>query len=171
MAHARRARVLCRTKAQIRRQAVWPLHSTEIFSILVFLGHHAFRRLWVSSPSTNSLCATRDLASARPDTATGLPSALTEDALAVQGSAEYNTLTFTLSILIGVFSFFRHHAHGLAGRLRFHAGYGGLIQDRDVRRHADAITFPGLLIWRVGGDLFLRASAKCECRWPRFDHG
>jgi len=25
---------------------------------------------------------------------------------------------------------------------------------RDVRRHPDAITFPGLLIWRVGGDLF-----------------
>jgi anti-anti-sigma factor len=25
---------------------------------------------------------------------------------------------------------------------------------RDVRRHPDALTFPGLLIWRVGGDLF-----------------
>src|SRR5262249_25661268 len=25
---------------------------------------------------------------------------------------------------------------------------------RDVRHHPDAITFPGLLIWRVGGDLF-----------------
>jgi MFS superfamily sulfate permease-like transporter len=25
---------------------------------------------------------------------------------------------------------------------------------RDVRRHPDAITFPGLLIWRAGGDLF-----------------
>jgi MFS superfamily sulfate permease-like transporter len=25
---------------------------------------------------------------------------------------------------------------------------------RDVRRHLDAITFPGLLIWRIGGDLF-----------------
>ena len=25
---------------------------------------------------------------------------------------------------------------------------------RDVHRHPDAITFPGLLIWRVGGDLF-----------------
>ena len=25
---------------------------------------------------------------------------------------------------------------------------------RDVRRHPEAITFPGLLIWRVGGDLF-----------------
>jgi len=25
---------------------------------------------------------------------------------------------------------------------------------RDVRRHPEAITFPGLLIWRIGGDLF-----------------
>jgi len=25
---------------------------------------------------------------------------------------------------------------------------------RDIRRHPEAITFPGLLIWRVGGDLF-----------------
>jgi len=25
---------------------------------------------------------------------------------------------------------------------------------RDVRRHPDAITFPGLLIWRIGGELF-----------------
>jgi MFS superfamily sulfate permease-like transporter len=25
---------------------------------------------------------------------------------------------------------------------------------RDIRRHPEAITFPGLLIWRIGGDLF-----------------
>src|SRR6202035_4737697 len=25
---------------------------------------------------------------------------------------------------------------------------------RDVRRHPEAIAFPGLLIWRIGGDLF-----------------
>lgn len=25
---------------------------------------------------------------------------------------------------------------------------------RDVRRHPEALSFPGLLIWRVGGDLF-----------------
>ena len=29
---------------------------------------------------------------------------------------------------------------------------------RDVRRHPEAITFPGLLIWRAGGELFFRAS-------------
>src|SRR6516164_2652510 len=38
-----------------------------------------------------------------PDTATGLISALTVGALAAQGTAEYNTLTSTLAVLIGVF--------------------------------------------------------------------
>jgi MFS superfamily sulfate permease-like transporter len=38
-----------------------------------------------------------------PDTATGLISALTVGALAVQGTATFNTLTSTLAILIGVF--------------------------------------------------------------------
>jgi sulfate permease, SulP family len=38
-----------------------------------------------------------------PDTATGLISALTVAAIAVQGTAEYNTLTSTLAILIGLF--------------------------------------------------------------------
>jgi high affinity sulfate transporter 1 len=30
----------------------------------------------------------------------------------------------------------------------------GIEAYRDVRRHPDAMTFPGLLIWRAGGDLF-----------------
>jgi high affinity sulfate transporter 1 len=44
---------------------------------------------------------------------------------------------------------------------------------RDVRRHPEAITFPGLLIWRIGGDLFfasvghldegLRAALAASC--------
>ena len=38
-----------------------------------------------------------------PDTATGLISALTVGAIAVQGTAEYNALTSTLAVLIGVF--------------------------------------------------------------------
>ena len=41
-----------------------------------------------------------------PDTATGLISALTVGALAVQGTAEYNTLTSTLAVLIGIFFLF-----------------------------------------------------------------
>jgi high affinity sulfate transporter 1 len=40
-----------------------------------------------------------------PDTATGLISALTVGAIATQGTAEFNTLTSTLAILIGIFFF------------------------------------------------------------------
>ena len=38
-----------------------------------------------------------------PDTATGLISALTIGAIATQGTAEFNTLTSTLAVLIGIF--------------------------------------------------------------------
>jgi high affinity sulfate transporter 1 len=41
-----------------------------------------------------------------PDTATGLISALTVGAIAAQGTAEFNTLTSTLAILIGAFFLF-----------------------------------------------------------------
>jgi sulfate permease, SulP family len=41
-----------------------------------------------------------------PDTATGLISALTVGAIAVQGTAEYNALTSTLAVLIGIFFLF-----------------------------------------------------------------
>jgi sulfate permease, SulP family len=40
-----------------------------------------------------------------PDTATGLISALTVGAIATQGTADFNTLTSTLAILIGIFFF------------------------------------------------------------------
>src|SRR5262249_31304281 len=41
------------------------------------------------------------------------------------------------------------HPHGaVLGQLPGTEAY------RDVERHPDAITFPGLLIWRPGGDLF-----------------
>ena len=40
-----------------------------------------------------------------PDTATGLISALTVGAVAAQGTTEFNLLTSTLAVLIGVFSF------------------------------------------------------------------
>jgi len=33
---------------------------------------------------------------------------------------------------------------------------------RDVRRHLEARTFPGLLIWRVGGDLFFASVGQME---------
>jgi high affinity sulfate transporter 1 len=33
---------------------------------------------------------------------------------------------------------------------------------RDIQRHAEAVTFPGLLIWRVGGDLFFASGGHFE---------
>jgi MFS superfamily sulfate permease-like transporter len=33
---------------------------------------------------------------------------------------------------------------------------------RDVRRHPEALTFPGLLIWRPGGDLFFASIGHFE---------
>src|SRR5262249_29169199 len=33
---------------------------------------------------------------------------------------------------------------------------------RDVRRHPEAITFPGLLIWRVGGDMFFASISHLD---------
>jgi len=40
-----------------------------------------------------------------PDTATGLISALTVGAVATQGTADFNSLTSTLAVLIGIFFF------------------------------------------------------------------
>src|SRR5499427_8362445 len=69
-----------------------------------------------------------------PDTATGLISALTVAAVAVQGTAEYNALTSTLAVLIGVF-FLRHYADGLARRLYLHAGDAWLHRRTGLRHH------------------------------------
>src|SRR5499427_1492173 len=69
-----------------------------------------------------------------PDTATGLISALTVGAIAAQGTVEYNTLTSTLAVLIGVF-FLRHYADGLARRLYLHAGDAWLHRRTGLRHH------------------------------------
>jgi MFS superfamily sulfate permease-like transporter len=49
------------------------------------------------------------------------------------------------------------HPHGaVLGQLPGTEAY------RDVRRHPDAVTFPGLLIWRAGGDLFFASIGHLE---------
>jgi len=53
-----------------------------------------------------ALLGTSRLLVVGPDTATGLISALTVGAIAAQGTAEFNTLTSTLAILIGAFFLF-----------------------------------------------------------------
>jgi anti-anti-sigma factor len=53
----------------------------------------------------------------------------------------------TLSLVMLIYR--TSHPHGaVLGQLPGEEAY------RDVHRHPEAITFPGLLIWRVGGDLF-----------------
>jgi anti-anti-sigma factor len=56
-------------------------------------------------------------------------------------------LGVVLSLLMLIYA--TSHPQGAAlGQLPGEEAY------RDVRRHPDAITFPGLLIWRIGGELF-----------------
>jgi anti-anti-sigma factor len=56
-------------------------------------------------------------------------------------------LGITLSLLLLIY--LTSHLQGaVLGQLPGTEAY------RDVRRHPEAVTFPGLLIWRVGGDLF-----------------
>jgi MFS superfamily sulfate permease-like transporter len=112
-------------------------------------------------------------------------------AIAVQGTADFNTLTSTLAILIGAFFLLfgalrmgwmaafiptpvmRGFIEGLVcvtiigqvphllGIYRTSHPQGAVLGQlpgteayRDVQRHPEALTFPGLLIWRTGGDLF-----------------
>jgi len=56
-------------------------------------------------------------------------------------------LGVVLSLLVLIYR--TSHPHGaVLGQLPGTEAY------RDVQRHPEAITFPGLLIWRIGGDLF-----------------
>jgi SulP family sulfate permease len=60
-----------------------------------------------------------------------------------------------LSLLMLVY--LTSHPHGaVLGQLPGSESY------RDVRRHPEARTFPGLLIWRVGGDLFFASIGHIE---------
>jgi sulfate permease, SulP family len=64
-------------------------------------------------------------------------------------------LGVALSLLILIY--LTSHPHGaVLGQLPGSEAY------RDVRRHPEARTFPGLLIWRVGGDLFFASIGHIE---------
>jgi MFS superfamily sulfate permease-like transporter len=69
-------------------------------------------------------------------------------------------LGLVLSLLILIY--LTSHPHGAAlGQLPGSEAY------RDVRRHPEARTFPGLLIWRVGGDLFFASIGHLETALKR----
>ena len=69
-------------------------------------------------------------------------------------------LGVALSLLILIYM--ASHPHGaMLGQLPGTEAY------RDIRRHPEARTFPGLLIWRIGGDLFFASIGHIETALKR----
>jgi high affinity sulfate transporter 1 len=85
--------------------AVWAVMVPEGMAYAGIVGVPPIMGLYTLSPPlmAYALLGTSRLLVVGPDTATGLISAITVGAVAVQGTAEFNTLTSTLAILIGVF--------------------------------------------------------------------
>ncbi len=85
--------------------AVWAVMVPEGMAYAGIVGVPPFMGLYTIVPPliAYALLGTSRLLVVGPDTATGLISALTVGAIAAQGTAEFNTLTSTLAILIGAF--------------------------------------------------------------------
>jgi high affinity sulfate transporter 1 len=85
--------------------AVWAVMVPESMAYAGIVGVPPIMGLYTIVPPliAYALLGTSRLLVVGPDTATGLISALTVGAIAAQGTAEFNALTSTLAILIGVF--------------------------------------------------------------------
>jgi high affinity sulfate transporter 1 len=85
--------------------AVWAVMVPEGMAYSGIVGVPAIMGLYTIIPPlvAYAILGTSRVLVVGPDTATGLISALTVGAIATQGSAEFNTLTSTLAILIGAF--------------------------------------------------------------------
>src|SRR6201998_3314443 len=85
--------------------AVWAVMVPESMAYAGIVGVPPIMGLYTIVPPLISyaVLATSRLLVVGPDTATGLISALTVGAIAVQGTAQFNELTSTLAILIGAF--------------------------------------------------------------------
>src|SRR5712671_6148602 len=85
--------------------AVWAVMVPEGMAYAGIVGVPPIMGLYTIVPPliAYALLGTSRLLVVGPDTATGLISALTVGAIAIQGTAEFNTLTSTLAILIGGF--------------------------------------------------------------------
>src|SRR5262249_297413 len=85
--------------------AVWAVVVPEGMAYAGIVGVPPVMGLYTLVPPliAYALLATSRLLGVGPDTATGLISALTVAAFAAQGTAEFNSLTSTLAILIGAF--------------------------------------------------------------------
>ena len=85
--------------------AVWAVMVPESMAYAGIVGVPPIMGLYTIVPPliAYALFGTSRLLVVGPDTATGLISALTVGAIAIQGTAEFNTLTSTIAILIGAF--------------------------------------------------------------------
>jgi SulP family sulfate permease len=85
--------------------AVWAVMVPEGMAYASIVGVPPIMGLYTIVPPliAYALLGTSRLLVVGPDTATGLISALTVGTIAAQGTADFNTLTSTLAILIGVF--------------------------------------------------------------------
>jgi SulP family sulfate permease len=85
--------------------AVWAVMVPEGMAYAGIVGVPPIMGLYTIVPPliAYALLGTSRLLVVGPDTATGLISALTVGAIAVQGTADFNTLTSTLAVLIGAF--------------------------------------------------------------------
>ena len=85
--------------------AVWAVMVPEGMAYSGIVGVPPIAGLYTIVPPliAYALLGTSRLLVVGPDTATGLISALTVGAIATQGTADFNTLTSTLAILIGAF--------------------------------------------------------------------
>src|SRR3974377_580198 len=88
--------------------ALWTVMVPEAMAYSSIVGVPPIMGLYTITPPpvAYALLGTSRQLVVGPDTATGLISALTVGALAAQGTAEYNTLTSTLAVLIGIFFLF-----------------------------------------------------------------
>jgi SulP family sulfate permease len=85
--------------------AVWAVMVPESMAYAGIVGVPPIMGLYTIVPPliAYALLGTSRLLVVGPDTATGLISALAVGAIAIQGTAEFNTLTSTIAILIGAF--------------------------------------------------------------------
>ena len=85
--------------------AIWAVMVPEGMAYAGIVGVPPIMGLYTLVPPlfAYALLGTSRLLVVGPDTATGLISALTVGAIAAQGTADFNTLTSTLAVLIGIF--------------------------------------------------------------------
>ena len=106
--------------------ALWAVMVPEAMAYAGIVGVPPIMGLYTIVPAllAYALLGTSPQLVVGPDTATGLISALTVGAVVTQGTADFNSLTSTLAVLMGVFFLlFWRRAHGVGSQLHPFARY------------------------------------------------